>query len=416
MDFGIIINDGSELFSELAIKENEKTLILYNWQRRAIKYFFKHEQAVLECATGVGKSFCAIHIMKELLKKHKDMWTLIVVPKNVILEKTWYKELYDNGFPIQDIGIYYGQIKEYGKITLTNMQNIHKIPLENYDFIIWDEVHNYGTKRMLKYLAYPFKYKLGLSATVERMDAAHWDILKHFDHNKFSYTAKQALDEGILNPFNFFNIGVKMDEETEVKYEQLTLELNTMVRMIGGWSMFNRCKDPVKKAQILKKMNARKQLILNYSKKFNVVKGICLKHKKDKILVFNEYNEQTNKCYWHLLDIGLPAKIVHSGIKPKEREQNLIDFKLNKFNILLTSKVLDEGYNLPSIDTAIIMAGNSTPKQTIQRMGRVLRKKDKISTLYQVYVCGTFEEVQAHRRAKTFKELCSEYDEGVVEE
>ena len=86
-----------------------------------------------------------------------------------------------------------------------------------------------------------------------------------------------------------------------------------------------------------------------------------------------------------------------------------MDFKNDKFNVLLTSKVLDEGYNLPKIDTAIIMAGDSTPKQTVQRLGRVLRKKTKHSHLYQIYCLMTIEEDYAKERSVLFKSLSSDY-------
>ena len=63
------------------------------------------------------------------------------------------------------------------------------------------------------------------------------------------------------------------------------------------------------------------------------------------------------------------------------------------------------------MDVGIIMAGNSTQRQTVQRMGRVLRKKDKTSSLYQIYCRRTIEEEYAITRSKLFKDLCSSYNE-----
>jgi superfamily II DNA or RNA helicase len=62
------------------------------------------------------------------------------------------------------------------------------------------------------------------------------------------------------------------------------------------------------------------------------------------------------------------------------------------------------------------MAGNSTAKQTIQRMGRVLRKKKHNSHLYQIYCKETIEEKQSDERGKIFKELCSNYKEKIYYE
>jgi len=169
------------------------------------------------------------------------------------------------------------------------------------------------------------------------------------------------------------------------------------------------------KLRMLSLLNERKQMVNNYYKKFDVAKIICNKHKNDKVIIFNQFNEQTNKLYWHLLDLGLKARIIHSGIDATKREQTLIDFKNDKFNILLTSKVLDEGYNLPKLDVAIILAGDSSAKQTIQRMGRVLRKKDKHSTLYQVYCMDTIEQEYGDERAKLFKDLSCGYEDYMYE-
>ena len=409
--FRIQVEDGSEILPTFVMEQNSSSLELYDWQNRAIDFFFKHNgKAIFEVTTGVGKTVCAIQLMKVLLKENKDLKTLIVVPKNVILEKTWYKELYDFGFSITEIGIYYGGGKEYSNITLTNMQSLSKVDIDRFDFVIYDEIHNYGTARMLEFVKHPFKYSFGLSATVERTDNAHNKISEIFNHNIFKYSPKQALREGILNSFSFVNIGIDMDDDTYERYEKITADLNLIFKIGGGWNRIIRSNKPIK-YRMLKKFTERKDLVNNYSRKFDVLKQICNKHRKDKILVFNEFNKQTSKCYWYLLDEGIKARIMHSGIEKEKREQDLIDYKNDKFNVLLTTRVLDEGYNLPKIDTAIIMAGQSSARQTIQRLGRVLRKKDKDSSLYQLYCNGTIEAEQGYERTKIFKELCSKYDE-----
>ena len=407
-DFDIHINDDSEVLSQFAVEENTKSMSLHDWQREAINFFFKHNKAIFTVSTGAGKTFCAIEIIKKIWNIDPESRVLIVVPKNVILETGWYKELYDAGISLRDIGVYYGAAKEICKITITNMQSIHRLPMEEFEVCIFDEVHNYCTKRLFPTLAHPFKYKLGLSATTERMDDAHWQLYEIFDYNLYNYTPTEALQDGILNPFIFFNISVDLDLVSREIYDQLTTEINTIMQTGGGFQTIMKSNSPLKN-KMLSKMNERKDLVNNYPKKFEVVKTICQKHEKDKIIVFNEYNKTTSKTYWYLLEIGMKACVIHSDIPHAKREENLKNFKLDKYNVLLVSKVLDEGYNLPKIDTAIISAGNSTSRQTIQRMGRVLRKKDKHSTLYQIYCSGTVEEDYAIERAKLFKQLASEY-------
>ena len=276
--------------------------------------------------------------------------------------------------------------------------------------ILVHNCHNYGTERLLPYLEHPFKYKIGLSATMERMDNNHFKIMEIFDYNIFKYTPQEALHDGVLNPFNFVNISVELDDESFNKYSVLTQEINIILQAGGGFNKLMRTHTGLK-YKMLAKMNERKDLVNNYYKKFDVVKIICDKHRKDKMIIFNEFNKQTSKSYWYLLDIGVKACVVHSGVPKEKREQNLIDFRNDKYSVMLASKVLDEGYNLPKLDVAIIAAGNSTARQTIQRMGRVLRKKEKKSMLYQIYCRNTIEEEYAFKRAKLFKSLCSNYNE-----
>jgi superfamily II DNA or RNA helicase len=99
-----------------------------------------------------------------------------------------------------------------------------------------------------------FKYKIGLSATLERMDDNHYKIMKAFDYNIFSYTPKQALVDGVLNPFNFSNISVKMDEEDYELYLRLTEEYNALILSGGSFNKIMRGNSGLK-FRLFAKMN-----------------------------------------------------------------------------------------------------------------------------------------------------------------
>lgn len=400
-----------EIGENVLIQEVD-SMTLRDWQLDAKKFFFNNNcNAIFEVVTGAGKTYIAVDIINEILKINPDTKVLIVVPKNVILETGWYKELVDAGFPIQKIGVYYGNIKEYAQVTLTNMQNIHKIPLELFDMAIFDECHNYPTEKKLPIIYHDFKYKIGLTATLSRQDNKHVQLLKAFNYNVFKYTPEEALADEVLNPFEFVNIGINLDYETKEKYDELTQLLNNIYRVGGSFDKIMKSTGPLK-LKMLSTMNERKMLINNYKEKFIIAKQIIKKHQDNKIIVFNQFNAQTTKMYWHLLEDNIDCRYFHSGVDKATRDQTLIDFRNDKFNVILTSKVLDEGYNLPKLDVAIIMAGDSTDKQTIQRMGRVLRKKNTgNSLLYQMYCKDTFEEIYALERSKTFKALCVHYNE-----
>jgi len=382
---------------------------LYEWQSKAIDYFFENgNNALYEVTTGAGKTKCTIEILKRVLEQDPNVKVLIVVPKNVILETGWYKELYREGINLKHIGVFYGAIKEMAQITLTNMQNLNKIFLDDIDFLILDECHNYMVPSVQPFIEEEFKYKLGLSATIERSDGKHWGLMKVFDYNVFKYTPRQALDDGVLNPFKFCNVSVEMDDRSFDEYNVLTQEINQLLLAGGGYGKIMRGSSKLK-LKMLSKMNARKQLVNNYVRKFDVVRSIVRKHCDEKIIIFNQFNDQTNKLYWHLLELGVKAKVYHSDLSKEVRDQILTDYKMNKFSVLLTTKALDEGYDLPSISCGVIMAGDNSSRQIVQRLGRVLRRKDRDSSLYQIYCMGTIEEEQADNRNTVFKELCLKY-------
>jgi len=377
---------------------------VYNMEVENNHNFIANNFIVHNC----GKTFLAMNIIKKILENDPKCRVLIVVPKNVIMETGWYQEFYNNGFNLQDIGVYYGNIKEICKITITNMQNIQNICMEMFNCRIFDEIHNYSTNRLLPYLEDDCKYKIGLSATIEHPDGKHWSILKAFDYTLFKYMADAAINDGVLNQFNFTNIAVELDDKTYNEYAEITQNLKLLMSVGGGYNKIMRKNDSFK-MKMLSLLNKRKQLVNNYPRKFNVVTEIVKKHKKDKIIIFSQFNEQTNKYYWHLLEIGVKAQIIHSDIDKEKINSIMTNVKHSDTFCIVTSKMLDEGWNLPKLDVAIITAGDSTDKQTIQRMGRVLRKKDKPSNLYQVYCSDTIEETYGINRAKMFRDLCTDY-------
>ena len=56
-----------------------------------------------------------------------------------------------------------------------------------------------------------------------------------------------------------------------------------------------------------------------------------------------------------------------------ERQENLEKFKAGNLNVLVSCTALDEGFDMPEADGAMILSASSSKRQRIQRMGRVLR-------------------------------------------
>ena len=92
-----------------------------------------------------------------------------------------------------------------------------------------------------------------------------------------------------------------------------------------------------------------------------------------------------------LKDKEIPHVTYHSKLKKIEKNQMLEKFKNGSANIMLSVKSLDEGTNIPDCSVAIVMAGSSVKRQTIQRLGRILRTSEgkELASIYQLYIPGT---------------------------
>ena len=85
--------------------------------------------------------------------------------------------------------------------------------------------------------------------------------------------------------------------------------------------------------------------------------------------------------------------------KVSERSQILAAFERGELGAVVTSKVLNEGVDVPSANVAIIISGSGSVREHVQRLGRILRRQEnKRAVLYEVITRGTVEEHQSGRR------------------
>ena len=67
----------------------------------------------------------------------------------------------------------------------------------------------------------------------------------------------------------------------------------------------------------------------------------------------------------------------------------------------MTSKALNEGVNVPEANVAVILSGSGSIREHVQRLGRILRRKQgKQAILYEIVAKGTVEEYQSQRRTQ----------------
>ena len=120
---------------------------------------------------------------------------------------------------------------------------------------------------------------------------------------------------------------------------------------------------------------------------------LLLLHASDQVILFSEYNpvveEISRRFCLPCITYKTPAE---------ERRIILERFRSGQYSKLVTGRVLNEGVDVPDCRVAIIVSGNSTKREYIQRLGRVLRPKLEQALLYELVTTGTTEEEMAKRR------------------
>ncbi len=91
--------------------------------------------------------------------------------------------------------------------------------------------------------------------------------------------------------------------------------------------------------------------------------------------------------------------VITHQTKAKERRAVLDGFASGTFPVVVTSRVLNEGVDVPAANIGVVLSGTGTVREHVQRLGRLLRKLgDKQAILYEVVTRGTGEEFTSERR------------------
>ncbi len=151
-------------------------------------------------------------------------------------------------------------------------------------------------------------------------------------------------------------------------------------------------RDPEARAAMLAWREAR-NIAMNAPGKYAEIEQILSRHAADQVILFSEYNYVVDEISRRFC---LPS--ITYKTPAEERRIILERFRTGQYSKLATGRVLNEGVDVPDCRVAIIVSGNSTKREYIQRLGRVLRPKEGQATLYELVTGGTTEEDVAKRR------------------
>lgn len=114
----------------------------------------------------------------------------------------------------------------------------------------------------------------------------------------------------------------------------------------------------------------------------------------DRAIVFTQGIAAAANAAARIRGYGVPATAIHSQLDTVSRRAVLSRFAVGEIQVLAAPQVLDEGVDVPAADLAVILAASRSRRQTIQQMGRVLRRKPdgRTARFVIVFVAGTLED------------------------
>ena len=346
-------------------------LKLREWQEKAFPLWWEKKRGIIKVVTGGGKTFFAIHCLKRYLENDPQKSILIVVPSIALLDQ-WYDSLSQN-FDDKEISLNGGgeQTKIITKIcisTIDSLKNIISLIDAENTLLIVDECHKIGTEKRGEMLTNAWHATLGLSATPERDydDNFYIIIKKILGDIIFDYDYIDAREDEVIVNFKLLYGYAALLPEEENKYKKFTKSIQRRAATIGGQDM----NDYPLKMLIFN----RARLVKNSKNRIPYGIELIQKYERDSWIVFTENKKQAkefNKIVNKLK--GFNSGIYNTDLNDDERQENLEKFKAGNLNVLVSCTALDEGFDMPEADGAMILRASSSKRQRIQRMGRVLR-------------------------------------------
>lgn len=371
--------------------------VLENWA--AEKY-----KGIVCFATGAGKTITALAAIAEWHKVKPSGVTLVIVP-TVRLQTQWVSEIRKHHLlsdaQILKVGGDGGGVwrpglsgfmseRENGKARIAVAVIDSAVSATFLERAVWgahvllvaDEVHNMGAEAALAFLAEAHAGRvLGLSATPKRYnDDENAAIRKFFGNDlKPIVDIPYAQELGVLVRYQYHYETVELTSEEQEKYRKLT-------RAVG-----------VAMGQSDSGDSSKQSLQILLAQRANILKSASNKVAKAAQVLRSRYkpgtswlvfcNDQAQLNALKMLIADLSPLDYHGASEGGSNET--IELFASSGGILLSIHMLDEGIDIPSIDSALIIASSKNERQFIQRRGRVLRvnrDKAKVADIWDILV------------------------------
>jgi len=390
---------------------------LYSWQESALEIWTDNScRGIISATTGSGKTYLAISAIRRLFNISSNLKIIVLVP-TIALLKQWKQEIQStldiNPELIGCLGSRYHDELRDKKILICVANSALKFLKEQINsdksqpdlFLIADECHRYGSLRFSSLLKFPYKYTLGLSATPEReSDYGFEEYLRpYIGRVIFEYTYDQAINDGVISPFEIINYGIKLRGKEKDDYRRISEKIKDLrtileakypsIRYMKGKyiaELKKRESSDQQVKQFLELSIERKRMLYNSDSRIDCLLDIMQEHPGKKCMIFHEDVNSLNKINEVLLEHRYDTEIQHY-----KKKGNFDSFKRSDKKVFLSVRMFSEGVDLPDVDLGIIVASSSSVRQKIQTMGRIVRKsktKD-IARIFNIFIKDTADEL-----------------------
>ncbi len=362
-----------------------------------------HSAGVVVLPTGAGKTLVAA-----LAIHQTRLWTLAVVPTLDLLAQWRVALAAALTLEPERIGVFGGGTRELEPITVITYDSAVLNPreLRRFGLLIFDECHHLPapTYRLIAECAFT-PLRLGLSATPERSDMLHEDLNTLIGPEVYRRTPAELTQARYLAQYREQRVTIALSPEDQERYagqhkiySSFLQRRRIIIRTPEDFQrklVFLSARDPEARAALLAWRETR-TISMNAPLKYVAIEQLLQKHRSDQVILFSEYNQVVDEISRRF---ALPS--ITYKTPAEERRAILERFRSGQYSKLVTGRVLNEGVDVPDCRVAIIVSGNSTKREYIQRLGRVLRPKEGEAMLYELVTGGTSEEnIAKRRRAK----------------
>lgn len=330
---------------------------------------------VLPC--GAGKTIVGMTVM-DLLKTNT-----LIITTNISAVHQWIDELLDKTDLTEDqIAEYTGESKTIKPVTVATYQILTWRPQKdgpyphfslfrqrNWGLIIYDEVHMLPAPVFRVTAEIQAIRRVGLTATLVREDGCEGHVFSLVGPKRYDVPWKDLESCGFIASAECIEIRLDLANEKELEYA-------------------------------VSDQRQKHRIASENPVKLEVVEKLVKENPEDKILVIGQYLSQ-------LSDISklLSCPIITGKTPNKERDEIYTKFRNGEIKVLVVSKVANFAIDLPDASMAIQVSGTFGSRQEeAQRLGRILRPKERKSRFFTLITRNTVEEDFGSNRQKFLAE------------